>query len=145
VIDSFRRPVTADQIRSSDEWPAMYPGAEVLYEQNADEGEGAGFDNLDLGAHAWTFYRVEATWEQIVDFYRERLTARGWARRTDAGGPYWTDQRWISADRPGQSIALIHRPPQPWDLWPFEPGATVFDIYYRVDPETRGEGGADDA
>jgi hypothetical protein len=140
VTEPLQRPVTAAGIRASDDWPVTYPDAEVVYEQDADEGEGAGFDNLDLGASAWTFYRVDASWEAIVDFYRERLTARGWQRRSDAGGPYWSGQRWTSADRPGHSIALTHRPPQPWDSWPFERGdGTLFDLLYRVDPAPRGE------
>lgn len=140
MTDASLRPVTAAGIRAGDDWPEHYPGATVLYEQDANEGEGAGFDNLDLGAHAWTFYRVDATWEAIVDFYRERLTARGWQRRSDAGGPYWTDQRWFALDRPGQSIALIYRPPKPSDRWASEPGdGIVFDIYYRVDPARRDD------
>jgi hypothetical protein len=135
MVDPTRRPITAAQIRATDDWPPTYPGAEAVYQQDTGEGEGVGFDNLDLGAHAWTFYRVDATWEAIVDFHREHLTARGWQRRSEAGGPYWTNQRWISTERPGHSIALINRPPQPWDSWPFERGnGTLFDVYYRVDP-----------
>ncbi len=138
--DTFLRPVTAAQIRATDEWRATYPGVQVVYEQDADEGEGAGFDNLDLGASARTYYHAEATWEAIVDAYRERLTGLGWHRR-DAGGPYWTDQSWIAPDRPGHSIRVIHRPPQPWEPWTYDPNSgTVFEVSYRVEP-TRPVGG----
>ena len=138
MAEPFQRPVTAAQIRTSAEWQATYPGAEVFYEQDADEGEGTGFDNLDLGASAWSYYYAAATWEEIVDFYRERLTAMGWRRKSDAGGPYWTDQRWIAAGRPGAGIALTLRPPQPWERWSFDPTkGTVFSVFYRVDPAPR--------
>jgi len=133
-VDDFRRPVTAAQIRARPEWQAPYPGAEVVYEQDADEGQGAGFDNLDMGASAWTFYHAEAaTWEQIVDTYAERLTALDW-RRTDAGGPYWSHQVWASAARPGESVALSHQPPQFGQPWDKAREGTTFSLFHRVNP-----------
>jgi hypothetical protein len=145
VAEAFERPVTAAQIRATREWQATYPGVEVVYEQQADEGEGAGFDNLDLGAHAWTYYHAAATWEEIVDAYRAQLMAFGW-HRTDAGGSYWTDQRWGSNDHPGRSIALTHRPPQPWEAWSYDPSlGTVFSVMYRVDPAPLEESAIDHA
>jgi hypothetical protein len=51
-VAEFRRPVTAAQIRARPKWQAAYPGAEIVCEQDADEGQAAGFDNLDKPASA---------------------------------------------------------------------------------------------
>jgi hypothetical protein len=142
VVD-FQRPVTAAQIRARPEWQATYPDAEVVYEQDADEGQGSGFDNLNMNASAWTYYHAPAaTWEQVVDAYASRLTTLGW-RRTDAGGPYWTHQVWTSPARPGESIAVSHRPPT-WERWRDRTReGTVFSLFHSVNPASAG--GASDA
>jgi hypothetical protein len=132
-VGPFRRPVTAAQIRARPEWGVTYPNAEVVYEQDADEGQGSGFDNLNMNASAWTYYRAAATWEEVVDDYGSRLTTLGW-HRTDAGGPYWTHQIWTSPARPGEQIAVTHRPPS-WEPWRTDPPeGTVFSLFHQVDP-----------
>jgi hypothetical protein len=134
MADALRRPVTAAQIRATEEWRATFPGVEVVWEASADEGEGAGFDNLDLGAHVRAYYLVTAPWEEIVDEFRSRLIGLGW-RRLDAAEAYATHQRWTAPDRPGAEIALIHRPPEPWESWTYDPAlATVFEVFFHVDP-----------
>ena len=107
---TFKRPVTAAQIRAQPEWQAPYPGAEVLDEQDADEGQGTGFDNLNMNASAWTYYHAPAaTWhrataEQIVDEYASRLTTLGLrpttsGRLPDGSSPGSTSPRRYAACR----------------------------------------------
>jgi hypothetical protein len=144
VASRFRRPVTAAQIRGTPEWRQPYSGAKVVYIQDANEGDGAGFDSLDLGASAWTFFQVASTWEKIAEAYTRRLSDLGWTRY-DAGGPHWTHQVWMSPAHPGESIAVTHRPPRPWGSWgganPEE--GTVFSVFHRVDPAPNSARGPD--
>jgi hypothetical protein len=120
-----------------------YPGAKVVYTQDANEGDGSGFDNLDRGASAWTFFQVASTWEEIAEAYARQLTDLGW-KRYDAGGPHWTHQVWMSSAYPGESLAVTHRPPQPWGSWGANPeDGTVFSVFHRVDPASTSARGPD--
>jgi hypothetical protein len=143
VASRFLRPVTAAQIRATPEWHPTYPAARVVFVQDANEGDGAGFDNLDLGASAWTFFQVTSTWEDIAEAYARHFAGLGWQRH-DAGGRHWTHQVWMSAAHPGESIAVTHRPPQPRDSWSANPeGGTVFSVFHRVDPAPSSDGTPD--
>jgi hypothetical protein len=80
----FDRPVSAAQLFATPEMSMRYPGEIELRRDGADEGEGRGFDNVDLSAGADRTIATPDAAATVVSWFAERLTALGW--RDDGNG-----------------------------------------------------------
>jgi hypothetical protein len=106
------RPITADSLRAREEWQA-FPGAVIIWEQTADEGEGIGFDGLDPSAMVRAFFATASTWAEVLAWYRSILEPLGWQAREVKPSTWW---EWTSSERPRERIDLLDR--GQWREWP---------------------------
>ncbi len=59
-----------------------YSHEEEVDRHGADEGEGAGFDNLDLSGYAERIFRSDRQLEDVLNWYTERVRDLGWVEGT---------------------------------------------------------------
>jgi hypothetical protein len=117
-------------MQARDEWQLTFPGAEVVWEDLADEGQGIGFDGVDPSAMARTYLRVDADWSVVLAWYQTRLAAFGW-NGVEVRNTWW---RWHHPDHPGERIDLLDRSSMP-DGWPITPdpsGPLTYEFLFRA-------------
>ncbi|MGH9077412.1 MAG: hypothetical protein ACRDY0_08170 [Acidimicrobiales bacterium] len=128
--------ITGEEIASRDEAALAYPGSVLIHEQVWGEGEHHGHDGMETSASITRWRRVEADPDAILDWYRDRLVARGWTYggRSQSGDMY----DYIRNDRrENYSIVIRQRElwMQPW-MWPppgaFDEPGTNYDIEYSA-------------
>ena len=98
--------ITAASLRARDEWSRGFPGAAVAWQDEANEGDGFGFDNLDPSAMVRAYMRTVAPWSAVLHWYRDQLAALGWAGRAVQDDSWW---EWVSPARPGGHFDLLDR------------------------------------
>jgi len=79
------RPVTAAQLFNTPEMGLRYPAEVEVRRDGANEGEGRGFDNIDLSAAAERWIATSDAAATAVAWFAEQLIARGWKD----GGDGW--------------------------------------------------------
>jgi hypothetical protein len=128
-----QRPITAASLAATPEWTAIHPGAEIVWEDRADEGAGIGFDGLDPSAMVRALFQVDDPWDDVVAGYRARLAADGWIEEHVLPYDWW---RWRNPNRTGASFTVILRPAGPGMFRPpgIRDGAVVFEVSYRRSP-----------
>jgi hypothetical protein len=127
-------PILASSLAAAPEWTATHPGAELVWEDHADEGEGIGFDGLDPSAMVRAIYQVDDPWEDILSGYRARLDAGGWVGE-EVSSEWWS---WHHPDHHRLTFDLLRRAMGPGTFRPpgIRDGATVFEVIYRCRPST---------
>lgn len=70
--------ITRSDLLKRPEAMLRYPGSVVLEEDGVNEGEGHGFDELDLGAMINLWCCAPAHPLEIFDWYTPQLLALGW-------------------------------------------------------------------
>jgi hypothetical protein len=78
--------VADDQERERISWQSLaaaeaqlsFPGSTLTDERHHDEGEGWGFDNTQLDAMLYRHWAVVAEPSDVLTWFRDELTARGW-------------------------------------------------------------------
>jgi hypothetical protein len=139
----FERPITAAALRSTAEWRTVYPGADLLWEEVADEGAGHGFDGLDPSAMTRAYFQADAGWDEILGWYQERLTSLGWDGE-EKGHEWW---EWRAGSRRAEHLWIIRRRAG-YGMWmPLGArpnSATVFEFGYSVatTPDPRADADA---
>jgi len=113
VTDVDPRPITADSLRAREEWQAAFPGATIVCEETADEGQGIGFDGLDPSAMMRAFLATSSSWAEVLAWYRSVLEPLGWQAREVKPFAWW---EWTSSERPGEKIDMLDR--GQWREWP---------------------------
>jgi hypothetical protein len=98
--ERYERPVTSAQLFDTPEMRLRYPGAVELLRDGADEGQGRGFDDMDLSAAAERTIATPDPAPAVVSWFAERLVALGW--RDDGGG-------WFRRDKGETFLARIDR------------------------------------
>jgi hypothetical protein len=98
--ERFNRPVTAAQLFNTPEMDLRYPKEIELGRDGADEGEGRGFDNMDLSAAAERSIATSDAAAMVVPWFAEHLIALGW--RDDGDG-------WFRRDEGETFLARIDR------------------------------------
>lgn len=99
--------ITASDLRATRDWQLRFPGARVLQEWDADEGEPHGFDLLQAHAFVAAYLWAPADWDRISSWYRERLERWGWS-----SSPMSRARDEVTAwrfKRPGRTIVLSRR------------------------------------
>jgi hypothetical protein len=147
MVENALPPISADSLRARDEWRNAFPGAAVVWEEAADEGVGVGFDGLDPSAMMRAYLRTEASWAEVLAWYRRRLAALGWLEDEIKAGSWF---EWTSSDHPFERILVMDRGRQApagtlilgWVV-PAELGdTTMFEVMYlaqtAAQPRTRG-------
>ena len=125
------QPITADSLARRDEWQRAYPGSEIVWVEEVDEGRGHGFDGLDPSAMVRAYRRVAASWSDILGWYRSLFLELGWQERVVRDDWWW---EWTSAARPGEELLVMDRSRIP-ENWPAE----VHQIWLGIraeDPRT---------
>jgi hypothetical protein len=98
--ERYDRPVTAAQLFNTPEIGLRYPTEIELRRDGADEGEGRGFDNIDLSAAAERSIATPDAAATVVSWFAEQLIALGW--RDDGDG-------WFRRDEGETFLARIDR------------------------------------
>jgi hypothetical protein len=75
--------ITWKALAATEEGSLSFPGSTLVAEEHHDEGEGWGFDATQLSAMLNRGYGVDAQPDEIMSWYEEQLTGRGW---TPGGG-----------------------------------------------------------
>jgi hypothetical protein len=94
------RPVTAAALLETDEMRLRYPGEVELRRGGANEGEGRGFDRLDLSAAGERTIAVLEPADTVVAWFVEKLEGLGWTHRGDG---------WLARDEGEGFFARIDR------------------------------------
>jgi hypothetical protein len=81
----WQRPVLATALLDSPEMALRLEGETEVDRRGADEGEGTGFDNLNLMAYAERVFVPPAGWEEARAFYSRELIALGWRKVSEQG------------------------------------------------------------
>ena len=76
--DQQPKGVTWESIAASEAADLRFPGSTLEEEEHHDEGEGWGFDNTQLSAMLLRRWAVFAEPDEVMNWFREQLTARGW-------------------------------------------------------------------
>jgi hypothetical protein len=97
--------ITAASLRARYEWSRVFPGAAVAWQDEANEGDGFGFDNLDPSAMVRAYMRTVAP-SAVLHWYRDQLAALGWAGTAVQEDSWW---EWVSPARPGERFDLLDR------------------------------------
>ena len=84
AASASNRPVTAAHLFNTPEIGLRYPAETELLRDGADEGEGRGFDNMDLSAAAERSIATSDAAATVVSWFAEQLIALGW--RDDGHG-----------------------------------------------------------
>lgn len=92
------RPVSAAALLATDEMRLRYPGEVELRRGGADEGEGRGFDNLDLSAAGERTLAAVERAGTVVAWFVEKLEGLGWTHQGDG---------WLSRDEGESFFARI--------------------------------------
>lgn len=77
------RPVSAAALLATDEMRLRYPGEVELRRGGANEGEGRGFDNLDLSAAGERTIAAVERADTVVAWFVEKLEGLGWTHHGD--------------------------------------------------------------
>jgi len=81
-------------LAATEEGSLSLPGSTLVDEEHHDEGEGWGFDATQLSAMLHRSYGVDAQANEIMSWFEEQLTMRGWTPK--GGEPF----------KPGVSIGF---------------------------------------
>jgi hypothetical protein len=140
--------ISAASLRDREEWRTWFPGAEVVWEEDADEGRGIGFDGLDPRAMVRALLRTPASFADVATWYRERLGGLGWIGAETRPGSWWA---WTSPSHPGEQFDLLDR-----GRWPDRPdwypgwtipdnllGMTGFEVLLRASSSGWGSSSTD--
>jgi hypothetical protein len=126
-----KSPITAVSLRARDEWSRSFPGAGVVWEEEADEGVGIGFDGLDPSAMVRAFHRSTSTWPEILAWYQDLLGSRGWVGSAVKGDWWW---EWTAPARPGERFLVMDRSRVPESLlaWSEPSDTMLFEVFFRA-------------
>lgn len=78
VADDQRERISWQSLAASEAAKLRFPGSTLTDETHHDEGEGWGFDNTMLDAMLYRHWAVVAEPDDVMRWFREELTARGW-------------------------------------------------------------------
>jgi hypothetical protein len=101
-----RPPITAASLRASEVWGTSFPGSIPISESDADEGTGIAFDGIDPSASVLALFRTPSPWDEVLEWYRERLESRGWRGREVAPATWWV---WSPPSGPGTRFDVLYR------------------------------------
>jgi hypothetical protein len=73
--------ITWKALAATEEGGLTFPGSALLEEEHYDEGEGWGFDAVQLSAMLNRRYAVEADPDEVMAWFDEQLRQRGWQPR----------------------------------------------------------------
>ena len=76
--DDARRHLSWRDLAAREEAALAFPGSRLVDERGYDEGEGWGFDDLQKSAMLQREYLVDADGDDVHDWFRTQLAARGW-------------------------------------------------------------------
>jgi hypothetical protein len=140
------RPVTAAALLDSPEMLLRYPTEIELRRGGTDEGEGRGFDLMDLSAGAERSIAVAKDAKSVVEWFLYQLTGLGWTSDGDGGlsrdqGEHFLVR--VERDRGLSRIgALIPDPATRRMQEEFESsyygapdGSSIVTLFYTVAPE----------
>jgi len=136
--------ITWKALSTTEEGSLSFPGSILVDERHHDEGEGWGFDASQLSAMLYRSYGVDAQPSEIMSWFEEQLTMRGWTPK--AGEPFksgvsmgYSSYSW---ERRNFFLRVFGRAEErpPWTFWrsSWNELGTHFDI-------TLSEASADDA
>jgi len=131
--DEARPQITAASLRAFDVWQAPFPGSILAWEEEADEGDGIGFDGIDPSAMVRALFRTHASWDEVLEWYRKRLDAFGWQGREVKPHAWWV---WWPTSHPGTRFDVMDQGqtaqhpgwPVPEELV----GMTAFEVLLRA-------------
>jgi hypothetical protein len=141
-------PITAGFLRARPEWMDRYPGSSIVWEEEADEGKGVGFDGLDPSAMMRAYLRTAASWPDVLAWYRRRFSELGWQEHPIKPDDSWWE--WTSVSRPFERLLVMDRGRHPeagtvigeWEVPAAIGGMTMFEVMYlaqtATQPRTRG-------
>jgi hypothetical protein len=66
------------ELAAREEGQLHLPGSSLVDEVGNDEGQGWGFDRLQKGAMYQSHWTVDAEADEVEEWFRQLLTARGW-------------------------------------------------------------------
>jgi len=98
--ERFTRPVRASQLFDTPEMGFRYPAEIELRRNGTDEGEGRGFDNMDLSAAAERTISASDAAATVVSWFVDALTFLGWTDQGDG---------WLRRDEGESFFARIER------------------------------------
>jgi len=84
-VVTWQRPVLAADLFDSPEMALCLEGEAEVGHRGADEGEGTGFDNLNLMAYAERVVVPPNGWEDARAFYVREIVALGWRELPKTG------------------------------------------------------------
>ena len=70
--------LTWRELAEQEEGRLQYPGSRLLDQSGFNEGDGWGFDRLLKSAMLERRWAADAETDQVLEWYLEQLTARGW-------------------------------------------------------------------
>jgi hypothetical protein len=82
------------ELAAREEGQLHLPGSRAVEEVGYDEGQGWGFDRLQKSAMYQSHWTVDAEADEMEEWFRQRLTARGWELHSSRRG---------SVDAPGEA------------------------------------------
>jgi hypothetical protein len=126
-----RPPIAAALLRARDEWRHGFPGAEVVWEEEADEGVGIGFDGLDPSAMMRAFCRTTSTWPEVLEWYQAILGSLGWIGTAVRSDSWW---EWTAPERPGERFLVMDRSrvPESLQAWAEPQDTMLYEVLFRV-------------
>jgi len=83
VAERFTRPVSARQLFAAPEMLLRYPDEIEVRREGTDEGEGRGFDGIDLSAAAARTLAAPDDAATVVSWFVEQLVSLGWTDQRD--------------------------------------------------------------
>lgn len=74
----WSRPAQAESLFASPEMALRSEEEIEVDRRGANEGDGVGFDNIDMSAYAERIFVPGDDWQTVRDWYRARFEALGW-------------------------------------------------------------------
>jgi hypothetical protein len=131
-MEAADRPlITAASLRARDEWSRGFPGAEVVWEEEADEGIGIGFDGIDPSAMMRAFCRTKSTWPEVLEWYQTVLGSLGWVGAAVRSDWWW---EWTAPELPGERFLVMDRSrvPEFLQAWAVPQDTMLYEVLFRV-------------
>jgi hypothetical protein len=79
-VGGRRSEITWEVLAGTEEGGLRFPGSVLVDEEHHDEGDGWGFDAIQLDAMINRGWYADATAEEVTAWFDEQLIARGWSR-----------------------------------------------------------------